>query len=52
MDVIFEGDNCIRKNATISYSIVGGVPAKALRIRFAEDEIRIHEKTIGKCNTF
>ena len=32
------------------YSVVGGIPAKVLKMRFTEDEIRMHETKIGRHN--
>ena len=31
------------------YSIIGGVPAKIIRVRFNEDEIRQHEQRLTEC---
>lgn len=33
--------------STPPYSVVGGVPAKVLRMRFTEDEIKTHEGCLG-----
>lgn len=38
--------------STPPYSIVGGVPAKVLRMRFTEEEIKKHEEQLGEGNTF
>lgn len=31
------------------YGVVGGVPARVIKIRFSKDEIRIHQTEIRSC---
>jgi len=46
---IIAAGSVVTKNVP-AYSIVGGNPAKLIKMRFTESEIRAHEEQLRKCN--